>query len=118
MNSTAASTVSPNAPASMNMDCWFFCASARSLARCVARVCSSAWICRYPFATASAFVDVELVSAARHRAARNTTRLAAAKILKKPDFLPGVFGFHEVWHIFVILGALSHFIVIAAFIAP
>jgi hemolysin III len=43
---------------------------------------------------------------------------AVVYILKKPDFLPGVFGFHEVWHIFVILGALSHFIVIAAFIAP
>lgn len=38
-------------------------------------------------------------------------------IRKWPDFYPGVFGFHEVWHIFVILGALSHFIVIAAFVA-
>jgi hemolysin III len=38
-------------------------------------------------------------------------------ILKKPDFFPGVFGFHEIWHIFVILGAFSHFILIAAFIA-
>ncbi len=34
------------------------------------------------------------------------------------DFVPGVFGFHEVWHIFVILGALSHFIVVLAYIAP
>ncbi len=33
-------------------------------------------------------------------------------ILKKPDFYPNVFGFHEVWHIFVLLGALSHFVVI------
>jgi len=33
------------------------------------------------------------------------------------DFFPGVFGFHEVWHIFVILGCLSHFIVIFAYIA-
>ena len=39
-------------------------------------------------------------------------------ILKKPDFFPGVFGFHEVWHIFVILGAFSHFVMIAFFIAP
>lgn len=38
-------------------------------------------------------------------------------ISKKLDFIPGVFGFHEIWHIFVILGALSHFILIAAFIA-
>ena len=43
---------------------------------------------------------------------------AVVYILKKPDFLPGVFGFHEVWHIFVILGALSHFIVVAVFVAP
>jgi hemolysin III len=39
-------------------------------------------------------------------------------IFKKPDFRPGIFGFHEVWHIFVILGAFSHFMVIAFFIAP
>ncbi len=39
-------------------------------------------------------------------------------ITKKLDFYPGVFGFHEVWHIFVILGCLSHYIVIAAYIAP
>jgi len=26
------------------------------------------------------------------------------------NFIPGKFGFHEVWHIFVMLGALSHFI--------
>jgi hemolysin III len=38
-------------------------------------------------------------------------------ITKKLDFIPGVFGFHEIWHIFVILGALSHFILIAAYIA-
>lgn len=34
------------------------------------------------------------------------------------NFRPGVFGFHEVWHIFVILGCLSHFILILAYIAP
>jgi hemolysin III len=38
--------------------------------------------------------------------------------LKKPDWYPGVFGFHELWHIFVILGCLCHFILIAAYIAP
>ena len=31
--------------------------------------------------------------------------------LKLFDFVPGKFGFHEVWHIFVILGALARFIV-------
>ena len=39
-------------------------------------------------------------------------------IVQKPDFYPGVFGFHEVWHVFVILGCLCHFIVIAVFVAP
>ncbi len=34
------------------------------------------------------------------------------------DFVPGRFGFHEVWHIFVILGAIAHFIAIAAYLAP
>ena len=38
-------------------------------------------------------------------------------ITKKMDFKPGVFGFHEVWHIFVILAAVAHFISILAYIA-
>lgn len=37
---------------------------------------------------------------------------------RKMDFVPGVFGFHEVWHIFVILGALCHFIMVAGYVAP
>jgi hemolysin III len=43
---------------------------------------------------------------------------AVVYVLKKPDFYPGRFGFHEIWHIFVILGAFSHYIVVAAFVAP
>jgi hemolysin III len=43
---------------------------------------------------------------------------AIVYITKKLDFYPDVFGFHEVWHIFVILGCLCHFIIMAAFIAP
>lgn len=39
-------------------------------------------------------------------------------IAKRPNFFPGKFGFHELWHVFVILGCLSHFIAIAAFVAP
>ena len=34
---------------------------------------------------------------------------AVIYITKMLDFVPGVFGFHEVWHIFVILGALVHY---------
>ena len=40
---------------------------------------------------------------------------AVIYITKKLDFKPDVFGFHEVWHIFVMLGAASHFIMIAIF---
>jgi hemolysin III len=29
--------------------------------------------------------------------------------VKKPDPFPGVFGFHEIWHIFVLLGSACHF---------
>ena len=43
---------------------------------------------------------------------------AVVYISKKPDFYPKVFGFHEVWHIFVIFGCACHFTVIATFIAP
>jgi len=39
-------------------------------------------------------------------------------VVEKPNFYPGVFGFHEVWHVFVILGCLSHFILVAAYVAP
>ena len=39
----------------------------------------------------------------------------ATKIL---DFVPGKFGFHEVWHIFVILGALAQFLAVILYVAP
>jgi hemolysin III len=42
---------------------------------------------------------------------------AVIYITKKLDFLPGVFGFHEVWHIFVTLGAFCHFVMIYRYIA-
>ncbi len=38
--------------------------------------------------------------------------------LRKPNPFPGVFGFHEIWHIFVILGAFSHFALMLIYIAP
>jgi hemolysin III len=43
---------------------------------------------------------------------------AVIYILKKPNLFPGVFSFHELWHIFVILGAFSHYIVMAVYVAP
>lgn len=33
------------------------------------------------------------------------------------NFVPGKFGFHEVWHLFVLLGALAHFIAVSSLIA-
>lgn len=34
------------------------------------------------------------------------------------NFAPGKFGFHEVWHIFVLLGALAHFVAVLGVILP
>jgi hemolysin III len=42
---------------------------------------------------------------------------AVIYITKKLDFVPGVFGFHEVWHVFVTLGAACHFIMIFKYVA-
>jgi hemolysin III len=43
---------------------------------------------------------------------------AIVYMTKIMNFKPGVFGFHESWHIFVILGCLCHFILILAYVAP
>lgn len=37
---------------------------------------------------------------------------------RRLDFVPGVFGFHEVWHLFVIGGSLSHFMFVLLYIVP
>jgi hemolysin III len=42
---------------------------------------------------------------------------AVVYITKALDFVPGVFGFHEVWHIFVLLGCFSHYIVVLVYVA-
>jgi hemolysin III len=36
---------------------------------------------------------------------------------KRPDPWPEVFGFHEIWHIFVLLGAALHFCFVASILA-
>ena len=38
--------------------------------------------------------------------------------VKKPNPVPGVFGFHEIFHIFVMLGSLSHFVAIVRAVLP
>ncbi len=37
---------------------------------------------------------------------------------EKPNPVPGKFGFHEIWHIFVLLGAASHFAAMYLFVLP
>jgi hemolysin III len=37
---------------------------------------------------------------------------------RRPDPLPAVFGFHELFHVFVIAAAVAHFVAIAAFVVP
>lgn len=42
---------------------------------------------------------------------------AVVYISRRMDFIPGRFGFHEVWHIFVLLAALAHFVAVATMAA-
>jgi hemolysin III len=37
---------------------------------------------------------------------------AVVYITRRMDFIPDVFGFHEVWHIFVLMGAAAHFVAV------
>ncbi|NTV36505.1 MAG: hemolysin III family protein [Anaerolineaceae bacterium] len=34
---------------------------------------------------------------------------AVVYALKRPNFKPGIFGFHELWHLFVMAGSAAHF---------
>jgi hemolysin III len=43
---------------------------------------------------------------------------ALAYALKRPDPVPAIFGYHEIFHLFVIGAAVVHFVAIAAFVAP
>ena len=43
---------------------------------------------------------------------------ALVYITRVMDFWPGRFGFHEVWHIFVLLGAAAHFVAVTGVILP
>jgi hemolysin III len=43
---------------------------------------------------------------------------AVVNALKRPDPIPGVFGYHEVFHACTIVGAIVHFVVIAWFVLP
>jgi hemolysin III len=41
---------------------------------------------------------------------------AVIYITRRMNFVPGVFGFHEVWHIFVLGGAAAHFAAVASLV--
>jgi hemolysin III len=41
---------------------------------------------------------------------------AGIYITRRLDLRPGVFGFHEVWHLFVLAGAAAHYIAIAVMV--
>ena len=43
---------------------------------------------------------------------------AVTYALRKPNPAPGIFGYHEIFHVLVIAAAAVHFIAIAAFVAP
>jgi hemolysin III len=43
---------------------------------------------------------------------------AVTYALKRPDPVPHVFGYHEIFHLLVIGAAISHFVAIAAFVLP
>jgi hemolysin III len=38
--------------------------------------------------------------------------------LRRPNPAPGVFGFHELWHLFVLAGSACHFWAVLGYIAP
>ena len=38
--------------------------------------------------------------------------------LKRPNLVPGVFGFHELWHLFVVAGRACHFWAVLGYITP
>jgi len=38
--------------------------------------------------------------------------------LKKPNPFPGTFGFHEIWHVCVLAGSFSHFMMMLRAVLP
>ncbi|HUF37015.1 MAG TPA: hemolysin III family protein [Anaerolineales bacterium] len=43
---------------------------------------------------------------------------AVVYVTRRPDFVPGVFGFHEVWHIFVSAAGAAHYVFVLGYVAP
>ena len=38
--------------------------------------------------------------------------------LKKPDWFPGLLGYHELWHLLVLAGSACHFVMILLYVLP
>jgi hemolysin III len=38
--------------------------------------------------------------------------------LKRPNLVPGMLGFHELWHLFVMAGSACHFWAVLHYVAP
>jgi len=38
--------------------------------------------------------------------------------LKKPDWFPGILGYHELWHLFVLAGSACHFVMMLLYVLP
>jgi hemolysin III len=43
---------------------------------------------------------------------------SAVYALKRPNPVPGVFGYHEVFHLFVVLAALAHYLAVVVYLVP
>ena len=39
-------------------------------------------------------------------------------VIERPNPRPGVFGFHELWHVLVIVAALLHYLLIYLYVLP
>ena len=37
---------------------------------------------------------------------------------RRPDPLPGTFGFHELWHLFVLAGSACHYLAVILYVIP
>jgi predicted membrane channel-forming protein YqfA (hemolysin III family) len=42
----------------------------------------------------------------------------AIYVVEKPNPRPGFFGFHELWHVFVVVAALLHYLLIYFYVLP
>lgn len=42
----------------------------------------------------------------------------AVFVLERPNLRPGVFGFHELWHVLVLVGALLHHLLMHLYVVP